>query len=187
MNMKTIRMKSFMEVANHVEVRPSNPAFYKAKLADQIFEGVEITSRGQAEVTIDDTDYIIPSQWFHILSEKDMKMLHMQYVPAANVEVQETVDDTGVKPEILDTLIPRNLQGPETFQELVMQAMGEASVCWSELPQGVFDSTQAIKIAEKIVEWHNKELILAQEACCMRELDLKTVKENIKDYSGTDI
>lgn len=36
--------------------------------------------------------------------------------------------------------------------ELIMTALGEASMCWSETPKGVFDSTKAIQIGEKLLE-----------------------------------
>ena len=47
---------------------------------------------------------------------------------------------------------------PQTFEELVFFCLGEASVCWSELPRGVFDSAKAYEIATKIIEWHKREL-----------------------------
>ena len=36
-------------------------------------------------------------------------------------------------------------------QSLVFQAIGEASMCWSNLPTGVFESTRAKQIAERIL------------------------------------
>lgn len=35
-------------------------------------------------------------------------------------------------------------------QQLIFQALGEASMCWSETPKGVFDSTRAKEIGEKL-------------------------------------
>ena len=32
----------------------------------------------------------------------------------------------------------------------ILLAIGEASMCWSETPKGVFDSSRAIKIGEKL-------------------------------------
>ncbi len=37
------------------------------------------------------------------------------------------------------------------FRELVGLAIGRASVCWDELPSGVFDSTTASTLVDKIV------------------------------------
>jgi hypothetical protein len=39
----------------------------------------------------------------------------------------------------------------DTIREAVYMAVGEASMCWSEIPNGVFDSTRASKIAESIL------------------------------------
>lgn len=38
------------------------------------------------------------------------------------------------------------------WEELIMTAMGEASMCWSETPTGVFDSTKAAQIGKKLLE-----------------------------------
>ena len=38
------------------------------------------------------------------------------------------------------------------WQEKIMQAIGEASMCWSETPKGVFDSTKAKQIGEKLLQ-----------------------------------
>ena len=36
------------------------------------------------------------------------------------------------------------------------EAIGEASMCWSETPKGVFDSERASKIVDKLVTWIKK-------------------------------
>jgi len=38
------------------------------------------------------------------------------------------------------------------WEELIMTAIGEASMCWSETPKGVFDSTRASQIGKKLLE-----------------------------------
>ena len=38
------------------------------------------------------------------------------------------------------------------WEESIMTAMGEASMCWSETPKGVFDSTRALQIGKKLLE-----------------------------------
>lgn len=39
----------------------------------------------------------------------------------------------------------------DKIREQVFMAVGEASMCWSETPNGVFDSTRASQIAERIL------------------------------------
>lgn len=36
-------------------------------------------------------------------------------------------------------------------RELVMQAIGEASMCWNPIPKGVFDSTNAKRVGEELL------------------------------------
>lgn len=38
------------------------------------------------------------------------------------------------------------------LKELIFQALGEASMCWSEPPSGVFDSTRAKAIGDRVIE-----------------------------------
>ena len=38
------------------------------------------------------------------------------------------------------------------WEELIMTALGEASMCWSETPKGIFDSTRAARIGKKLLE-----------------------------------
>lgn len=40
----------------------------------------------------------------------------------------------------------------EEFKKLVGESIGEASMCWSETPKGVFDSDRAVKIVERILK-----------------------------------
>ena len=35
----------------------------------------------------------------------------------------------------------------------VFSAIGEASVCWSEIPKGIFDSTRAKKIGDDLIKF----------------------------------
>ena len=37
------------------------------------------------------------------------------------------------------------------WESLIMEALGEASMCWSETPKGVFDSTKAAQIGKKLL------------------------------------
>ena len=36
-------------------------------------------------------------------------------------------------------------------RELILQAIGEASTCWTGTPAGIFDSERAIAIADKLL------------------------------------
>jgi hypothetical protein len=44
------------------------------------------------------------------------------------------------------------------FVEIVGVAIGEASMCWSETPKGVFDSSRASDIVDRIVSAHESAL-----------------------------
>lgn len=44
----------------------------------------------------------------------------------------------------------------EKFKEIVGIAIGEASVCWSEVPKGIFNSDRAIEICERIIKAHKE-------------------------------
>lgn len=49
------------------------------------------------------------------------------------------------------------------FAETVGIAIGEASLCWSEAPKGIFDSTRASALIDRIVEAH--KLITSGAVC----------------------
>lgn len=38
-----------------------------------------------------------------------------------------------------------------SLKEFLGQAIGEASMCWSETPKGIFDSTKASKIVDNLI------------------------------------
>lgn len=40
-----------------------------------------------------------------------------------------------------------------TLENAVFQALGAASMCWSETPTGVFDSERAKEIGDRLVAW----------------------------------
>ena len=46
----------------------------------------------------------------------------------------------------------RELMTAEKLKEIIFQNLGAASMCWSEIPKGVFDSTKAEKIGTEIME-----------------------------------
>ena len=40
----------------------------------------------------------------------------------------------------------------EKLREQVFMALGHASMCWSEIPRGVFDSEQACKVGNELMK-----------------------------------
>ncbi len=48
-------------------------------------------------------------------------------------------------------LLEETMNKKETLSELIGIALGEASMCWSESPKGIFDSGEAIKIQKKLI------------------------------------
>ena len=41
---------------------------------------------------------------------------------------------------------------PDWLKEKIYQTMGYVSLCWSEPPKGVFDSTKVIEITEDLIK-----------------------------------
>ncbi len=39
----------------------------------------------------------------------------------------------------------------KTLEEIIGQAIGEASMCWSEIPKGIFDSSNASRITKETI------------------------------------
>ena len=46
----------------------------------------------------------------------------------------------------------REIMTLEKLKEIVFQNLGEVSVCWSEIPKGIFDSTKAEKLGNEIIQ-----------------------------------
>lgn len=46
----------------------------------------------------------------------------------------------------------------QELKEIIGIAIGEASMCWSEPPKGVFDSTRAIEISNRLLKAFLKKL-----------------------------
>lgn len=66
----------------------------------------------------------------------------------------------------------------EGLRGLLMEALGEASMCWSEVPSGVFESDRAIGVGEKLEKKILKiiTVLLARE----REAERKKIIEGLK-------
>lgn len=52
---------------------------------------------------------------------------------------------------------------PSTFSELVGISIGEASMCWSQEPQGVFDASRCKALAEKIIDAYRQGMVEARK------------------------
>ncbi len=50
-------------------------------------------------------------------------------------------------------IIKPSLEKDKVLYEKVFMALGEASMCWSETPRGVFDSTNANRIGEELIKY----------------------------------
>ncbi len=46
----------------------------------------------------------------------------------------------------------------ENIERKIYESIGEASVCWSETPSGVFDSTRCKNIAESLLSFIIEEI-----------------------------
>lgn len=46
----------------------------------------------------------------------------------------------------------REIMTEEKLKEIIFQNLGQASMCWSEIPKGVFDSTKAEKLGYEIMQ-----------------------------------
>lgn len=55
------------------------------------------------------------------------------------------------------------------LRELIGEAIGEASMCWSETPKGVFDSTRAKKIADNLLSKLDRKQLLESQILGLQE------------------
>lgn len=78
----------------------------------------------------------------------------LQGLESSKVIIDEATD---IPDSVIDSLVPSNVFEPQTFEEALFIAFGQVSVCWSELPKGVFDSSKVLEIGKKLMEWHEKE------------------------------
>jgi hypothetical protein len=49
------------------------------------------------------------------------------------------------------------MDDPKTLEEAVFQSIGEASVCWEDVPTGVFDSTRAKRVGDELMAFIKKQ------------------------------
>lgn len=55
------------------------------------------------------------------------------------------------EPELID--VENMFSSAITLRDAIGEAVGAASVCWSNSPNGVFDEKQANRIVDDLVEW----------------------------------
>jgi len=56
----------------------------------------------------------------------------------------------------------RDPNGSLDIESAVFQALGAASMCWSQTPKGVFESTWAKQIGERLLEEINRKVLEAE-------------------------
>ena len=67
-----------------------------------------------------------------------------------------------------------------SFSDLVGVSIGRASMCWSETPRGVFDSTKAKMLYDRIVQRHEHLIREARATIERLTLTLIEVKKDIE-------
>lgn len=65
------------------------------------------------------------------------------------------------------------------FRELVGIAIGEASMCWSEIPSGVFNSTKAKELVDRICAYRDRKLELESQIIALQE----TMRPLLEEWS----
>lgn len=48
---------------------------------------------------------------------------------------------------------------PDTLREAILRIIGGASMSWDKPPRGVFDSDNAIRLADELIDWIRKNNI----------------------------
>ncbi|MCK9570862.1 hypothetical protein M0R72_18070 [Candidatus Pacearchaeota archaeon] len=76
----------------------------------------------------------------------------------------------------------------DNLKELVYQAIGQASMCWDEIPKGIFDSTAASNVAEtlckQIEELHSNSPRKPLEVAEARRFLIEALKEDQGFYQA---
>lgn len=74
--------------------------------------------------------------------------------------------------------------------EVVFTALGEASMCWSETPKGIFESTRAKEIGDRVmnsIQHHHNEITSKSwlgNATTKELLDELSARAEINGYSN---
>lgn len=72
----------------------------------------------------------------------------------------------------------------KTINEIIGEALGEASMCWSEIPKGVFDSNRATRIMKRTVALIEKNCIRRDNLGLDEEKILKIMLDTWRIASG---
>ena len=64
---------------------------------------------------------------------------------------------------------------------IVFEALGEASMCWSETPKGVFESTHAKEIGDRVMEAIESELTTLRQENERLKAELRNIPTHGKN------
>ncbi len=76
------------------------------------------------------------------------------------------ITDTDTHEAVTVTRGPSVEQSWEDLQAIVFQGLGEASMCWTETPQGIFDSRNATRIGLEIMQAIKAHIIAIGGSTC---------------------
>ena len=86
---------------------------------------------------------------FNKLLDLHIKHLGMTATPITDKEICKIYDLEHLdKPDALTSEIGDD----DKLREIVFTALGEASMCWSEIPKGIFDSVGATIVGDKLLK-----------------------------------
>ena len=72
-----------------------------------------------------------------------------------------------------------NQEDEKRIREFIGQKVGEASTCWSPLPEGVFDSTRASGVADQFYSLFEENVGLLKENLEKAIAELKVARERL--------
>ena len=68
----------------------------------------------------------------------------------------------------------------EKLTELIYINLGQASMCWSEIPKGVFDSTKAAELGQEIMDAIEKGISCI--TCMEEHHTLESLKQLLRSF-----
>lgn len=71
------------------------------------------------------------------------------------------------------------------LEKLVYQALGEASMCWSQVPKGIFQSNKAVEIGEKLIKAIQALSQSENKPITKEEIEYR-IKEEFKKHKELD-
>lgn len=72
------------------------------------------------------------------------------------------------------------------LEKLVYQALGEASMCWSQVPKGIFQSNKAVEIGEKLIKAIQALSQSESKPITKEEIEYR-IKEEYKKHRNSSI